>query len=93
MPQNAQSFFNRHRETLEKAVAAIDSREYWTPYPESLKQYSEDAVKAAPQRFEALLRQPFALRKTRRWPVRSVPRSRPTGSSWVSPMTSRSRPR
>ncbi|WP_163650295.1 phenylacetic acid degradation protein PaaN [Modicisalibacter sp. 'Wilcox'] len=63
MPQNAQSFFNRHRETLEKAVAAIDSREYWTPYPESLKQYPEDAVKAAPQRFEALLRQPFALRK------------------------------
>ncbi len=64
MPQSAQSFFNRHHQTLEKAVATIESRGYWTPYPESLKQYPEDAVKAAPQRFEALLRQPFALRKT-----------------------------
>lgn len=61
MTQQAQQFFERHRETLEGAVQAINSREFWTPYPESLKKYDEDAVKGAPAAFEALCKQHFSL--------------------------------
>ncbi|MGM0536494.1 MAG: phenylacetic acid degradation protein PaaN [Pseudomonadota bacterium] len=61
MTQSPQQMFDRHRQTLEQAVEAITTRGYWSPYPESLKAYPEEAVKGAPQRFEALLHQPFAL--------------------------------
>ncbi|MFW6380274.1 MAG: phenylacetic acid degradation protein PaaN, partial [Halorhodospira sp.] len=44
------------------ALEAIATREFWTPYPESLKQYPEDAVKGAPRRFEALLKRHFPLK-------------------------------
>jgi len=47
----------RHRETLNKALTAIRTREFWSPYPEHLKAYGDtEAGKAA---FEALLRRPF----------------------------------
>ncbi|MGQ7247641.1 phenylacetic acid degradation protein PaaN [Halomonas sp. V046] len=61
MSSVAQQMFQRHRETLDQALAAIADRGFWTPYPESLKQYPDDAVKGAPQRFEQMLRKPFAL--------------------------------
>lgn len=61
MTQSAQQMFDSHRQTLEQAVEAIASRTFWTPYPESMRKYSEDAVKAAPANFEALLNQPFTL--------------------------------
>lgn len=61
MTQSAQQMFNSHRQTLEQAVEAIASRSFWTPYPESMRNYPEDAVKAAPLTFESLLNQPFTL--------------------------------
>lgn len=61
MTQQAQQFFDRHRDTLEGAVQAINSREFWTPYSESLKKYDEVAVKGAPADFEALCKQHFSL--------------------------------
>jgi phenylacetic acid degradation protein paaN len=64
MSQQAQQLLDRHRETLDRAVEAISTRGVWSPYPESLKKYPEEAVKGAPQRFEALLKQPFALKVT-----------------------------
>ncbi|WP_104205143.1 phenylacetic acid degradation protein PaaN [Billgrantia saliphila] len=62
MSQQAQQMLDRHRETLDRAVEAITSRDYWSPYPENIKNYPEEAVKGAKQRFEALLKQPFALK-------------------------------
>lgn len=61
MTQSAQQMFDSHRHTLDQAVEAVASRTFWTPYPESMRKYSEDAVKAAPSTFEALLNQPFTL--------------------------------
>ncbi|MWJ27924.1 phenylacetic acid degradation protein PaaN [Halomonas sp. ZH2S] len=62
MTQSAQQMFDRHRKTLDQAVEAISSRDFWTPYPENMKKYPEDAVKGAPSRFETLLNQPFTLK-------------------------------
>ncbi|WP_434983536.1 phenylacetic acid degradation protein PaaN [Vreelandella zhaodongensis] len=61
MTQSAQQMFDLHREILDQAVDAISSRNFWTPYPESMRKYPEDAVKAAPSTFKALLNQPFTL--------------------------------
>lgn len=61
MTQSAQQMFDLHREILDQAVDAISSRNFWTPYPESMRKYPEDAVKAAPSAFESLLNQPFTL--------------------------------
>jgi len=56
-------FFERHRATLERAVEAIGSRGYWTPFPESPspKIYGEAAAETGRQRFDALLNQRFPL--------------------------------
>lgn len=49
----------RHRETLDKALAAIRTREYWSPYPEHPKAYENAAEgKAA---FDELLGHRFEL--------------------------------
>ncbi|WP_329134222.1 phenylacetic acid degradation protein PaaN [Streptomyces sp. NBC_01476] len=49
----------RHRGTLDKALEAISTRAYWTPYPEHPKAYADaEAGKAA---FDALLGHRFAL--------------------------------
>lgn len=61
MSPSAQKMFDLHRETLDQAVSAISSRHFWTPYPESMRKYPEDTVKAAPFAFKSLLNQPFPL--------------------------------
>ncbi|MGP5309687.1 phenylacetic acid degradation protein PaaN [Vreelandella alkaliphila] len=61
MTQSAQQMFDLHRDILDQAVDAISRRNFWTPYPESMRKYPEDAVKAAPSTFESLLNQPFTL--------------------------------
>lgn len=61
MTQSAHQMFVLHREVLDQAVDAIASRAFWTPYPESMRKYPEDVVKAAPSVFESLLNQPFTL--------------------------------
>jgi phenylacetic acid degradation protein paaN len=62
MSRQAQQLFDRHRETLDQAVEAITARGFWSPYPENIKKYPEEAVKGASRRFEALLRRPFPLK-------------------------------
>lgn len=53
--------FERHEALLNRAIEAIHTREYWSPYSESLRSYSEDAVKSAPENFKALCNQHFEL--------------------------------
>ncbi|WAG76777.1 phenylacetic acid degradation protein PaaN [Metapseudomonas furukawaii] len=53
--------FEHHRGLLDRAVQAIGERGYWSPFPESLKHYPEEAVKGAQSAFEGLLGRHFAL--------------------------------
>jgi phenylacetic acid degradation protein paaN len=55
--------FERHRATLERALAAIAERGYWTPYPESPspKVYGDGAAEAGKAAFDALRDKPFEL--------------------------------
>ncbi|MBA1147445.1 phenylacetic acid degradation protein PaaN [Ectothiorhodospiraceae bacterium WFHF3C12] len=56
-------FYDQHRETLEKAIEATHTREYWSPYPEapSGKVYGESAPAEGKAAFEAMLNSPFSL--------------------------------
>jgi phenylacetic acid degradation protein paaN len=58
-----QSLFERHRETLEAAVAATHSRGYWSAYPEmpSPKSYGETAAADGEKAFKNRLAKPFDL--------------------------------
>lgn len=51
----------RHRATLDRALEATRTRDYWSPFPESLKAYGEEAPAEGKAAFEALLGRPFAL--------------------------------
>jgi phenylacetic acid degradation protein paaN len=55
--------FERHQKTLDAAVAAIQSRTYWSAYPEvpSGKVYGETAKADSQAAFEARLNKPFNL--------------------------------
>lgn len=55
--------FEKHQATLERAIAAIDQRGYWSPFTEmpSPKAYGEKANDEGRAAFEALLGKPFAL--------------------------------
>lgn len=56
-------FYSRHRELLERAVAAIDAREFWTPYPESPSKsvYGESAAADGEAAFNAARDSRFEL--------------------------------
>jgi phenylacetic acid degradation protein paaN len=56
-------FFERHRETLDRALEAIAKRGYWTPFPESPspKNYGEGAAEAGKAAFDKLANQRFPL--------------------------------
>jgi phenylacetic acid degradation protein paaN len=56
-------FFERHLETLDRAVKAIGERTYWSAYPESAspKVYGEGSAEAGKAAFDALLKKPFPL--------------------------------
>ena len=56
-------FFDRHVATLERALAAIADRGYWSAYSESPspKVYGEGAADAGKAAFEALRDKPFPL--------------------------------
>ncbi|WNF00629.1 phenylacetic acid degradation protein PaaN [Streptomyces luomodiensis] len=56
-------FFARHRRLLERAVAATESREHWTPYPESPSKtvYGEDAPVLGEAAFREQIGRPFDL--------------------------------
>lgn len=57
------SLFEKHKKTLDAALAAISTRGHWSPYPEapSGKIYGETASAEAKARFEAQLSHPFEL--------------------------------
>lgn len=56
-----EEFQDRHRATLDGALAAIAERGYWSPYPEVPKAYGETALADGRAAFEALLDKPFEL--------------------------------
>ncbi|MEU5397822.1 phenylacetic acid degradation protein PaaN [Streptomyces sp. NPDC005963] len=62
-PPDRPDFFARHRELLERAVAATASRRHWTPYPESPSRsaYGEDAARDGEVAFQKRLATHFAL--------------------------------
>ncbi|MFC8717909.1 phenylacetic acid degradation protein PaaN [Kitasatospora sp. NPDC057198] len=51
----------RHQETLDRALAAIAARDYWSPYPEFPKAYGEGAADDGKAAFDALLGREFEL--------------------------------
>ncbi|MDR8410948.1 phenylacetic acid degradation protein PaaN [Nonomuraea sp. 3-1Str] len=55
--------FDQHRETLDRALAAIAGRGYWSAYPESPspRVYGEGAAERGKAAFEAHLGKPFEL--------------------------------
>jgi phenylacetic acid degradation protein paaN len=53
--------FEKHEETLKRAVATIGSREYWSAYPESPRAYGEDAPTNGEAAFQARLGKAFEL--------------------------------
>ncbi len=54
-------FYETHRGTLDKALATIRSRDYWSPYPESPRAYGEDAPAAGEAAFQDRLGKAFEL--------------------------------
>jgi phenylacetic acid degradation protein paaN len=60
---DAQQLVDEHRETLDRALAAIRDRGYWSAYPESPspKVYGEGAAEAGRQAYEAHLGRRFDL--------------------------------
>lgn len=59
----SEDFFARHKALLDKAVEAIHTRWYWSPFPEipSPKTYGETANDDGKKAFEALLNKRFPL--------------------------------
>jgi phenylacetic acid degradation protein paaN len=59
----AHPFFERHRATIERAVEAIATRGFWTPYPESPspKVYGEGTAEAGKAAFDKLANRRFPL--------------------------------
>jgi phenylacetic acid degradation protein paaN len=57
----AREFAERHRATLDAALAAVRDRGYWTPYPENPKAYGEDADAVGKAAFEKYLGAEFPL--------------------------------
>jgi len=57
--------FEKHRATLERALAAIAERGYWSPYPESAspKVYGEGSAEAGKAAYEALLHKAFPIQE------------------------------
>jgi phenylacetic acid degradation protein paaN len=56
-------FFERHRATLDRAIEAIGSRGYWTPFAESPspKVYGEGAAESGKAKYDAVLNRRFPL--------------------------------
>lgn len=52
-------YYEKHKDTLDRALAAIASREYWSPYPDSPRAYGEEAPAEGEAAFRARLGKPF----------------------------------
>ena len=53
--------YDKHQDTLHKALATIESRSYWSPYPERPKAYGDEAPGEGEQAFQARLGKPFEI--------------------------------
>lgn len=53
--------YERHRDTLDRALTAIRERSYWSPYPESPRTYGEEAASKGRETFESYLGRRFPL--------------------------------
>src|SRR5512133_1774262 len=53
--------FDRHRETLDRALTAIRERSYWSAYDENLKAYGEAGPASGKAAFDGYLGRPFPL--------------------------------
>lgn len=51
----------RHQETLDRALAAISDRDYWSPYPEFPKAYGETGAEDGKAAFDGLLGKVFTI--------------------------------
>ncbi len=61
MSNTAEALVERHRTTLDRALEAIRSREYFSQYPEAIRAQPEGAVEAGQQAFDAYIGKPFPL--------------------------------
>lgn len=80
--------FERHRSVLDEAVVALQSRGFWSPYPEipSEKIYGENSKATAEADFAALLDKPFDLPGhpgTRRLGMETSPYGRKLGITYA----------
>ncbi|MSQ78118.1 MAG: phenylacetic acid degradation protein PaaN [Flavobacteriaceae bacterium] len=53
------NYYDKHKDVLATAVAAIYQRKYWSPYPESPRAYAEDADAKAKEAFAKQMNQNF----------------------------------
>ena len=53
--------YGKHQDTLHKALATIESRSYWSPYPERPKAYGDEAPAEGEKAFHARLGRPFEI--------------------------------
>jgi phenylacetic acid degradation protein paaN len=58
-------FYERHRDTLERALTAIRDRGYWSPYPENPKSYGDESPSKGREAFESYLGRSFPLDQPR----------------------------
>lgn len=58
-----EALYAKHSELLERAVAAIDARSYWSPFPEvpSKSHYGPDAADEGERAFKEALGRPFPI--------------------------------
>jgi phenylacetic acid degradation protein paaN len=61
MSNTAEALVQRHRPTLERALEAIRSREFFSQYPEAIKAQPEGAIEAGQRAFEGYLGKPYPL--------------------------------
>ena len=61
--QRVDVLYEKHRELLDRALAAIDAREYWSPFPEmpSKSIYGPDAAEAGEKAFQTQLDRDFPI--------------------------------
>jgi phenylacetic acid degradation protein paaN len=53
--------FAKHEDTLKQALSTIESRGYWSPYPESPRAYGDEAQGAGEEAFGQRLGKPFEI--------------------------------
>jgi phenylacetic acid degradation protein paaN len=63
MPDRSAQLFAQHRPLLQRAIAAVEAREYWSPFPDAPSKsiYGADAAAEGERAFQAVLNTSFEL--------------------------------